>query len=153
MFEWIKKKSNDTASVGKKVVGTEEIKNSFEQVKGMAQVVLSPSQLIENSKNESFVDARNRLHVTEEDLLRNYKNYVYCFYISLLFCILCFLFILYSLFINKAIVTSLATLAILLLCGANCFKFSFRSFQIKHQKLCSVKEWWERSQEWFPKLP
>ena len=153
MFQWLKKKGNDTANLGKKLVGAEDIKKSFDEVKEMAKVVLSPKQQIENAKTESFVDARKRLHVTDENLIKNYRNYVHCFYISLLFCILCFLFMIYNLFINKEIVSSLATLAILLLCGANCFKFSFRSFQIKHQKLCSVKEWWERYQEWFPKLP
>lgn len=153
MFQWLKKKGSNTADFGKKVVGSEEIRKSFEEVKGMAKVVLSPKQQIENAKTESFVDARSRLHVTDEDLIRNYRNYVYCFYISLLFAVICFFALIYNLFINHAIVSSLAMLAIFLLCLANSFKFSFRSFQIKHQKLCSVQEWWVRSQEWFPKLP
>jgi intracellular multiplication protein IcmV len=153
MFGWIKKKGNDTATFGKKVVGTEEIKKSFEQAADMAKVVLSPKQQIENAKTESFVDAKKRLNVTDKDLMRNYKNYAYCFYISLIFSLLCFFFLIYNLFINQAIMSSLATLAIFCLCGVNCFKFSFRAFQIKHQKLCSVNEWWQRSQEWFPNIP
>lgn len=153
MFQWLKRKTNDTANFGKKAVGTEDIKKSFEEVKGMAQVVLSPKKQIENAKTESFVDAKKRLKVTDADLIKNYRNYAYCFYISLLFAVICFLALIYNLFVNQAIVSSLAMVAIFLLCLANCFKFSFRSFQIKHQKLCSVNEWWERSQEWFPKIP
>lgn len=152
MFEWVKRKGKNTANYGKKLVGTEEIKESFDQVKDMASVVLSPKKLIENAKTESFVDARKRLNVTDQTLLQNYKNFVYCFYISLFFSVLCFFYLIYNLFINQAIVSSLATLSILMLCAVNCFKFSFRAFQIKHQKLCSVKEWWNRANEWFPKL-
>jgi hypothetical protein len=78
---------------------------------------------------------------------------VYGFYTSLFFTLMCFSGILYNLFIQKSILSALTMSAILSLCLANCFKFSFRAFQIRHQKLCSAKEWWDRAGEWFPKLP
>lgn len=152
MFGWLKKKGQDSADFGKKVVGADEIKKSVENIKDMAGTVLSPKKLIQNAKTESFVEARMRLKITDEDLLKNYRNFAYCFYASLFFAILCFIFTAYNLFFKQQIVSSLATLAIFLLCMANCFKFSFRSFQIKHQKLSSVKDWWERSSEWFPSI-
>jgi len=153
MFGWVKKKSKDGANFSKKVLGVEEIEESVKNIKDMAGSVLSPKKQIQNAKKESFVDARQRLRITDEDLLRNYKNYAYCFYASLFFAILCFVFVIYNLFIRQQFVSSMATLAIFLLCLANCFKFSFRTFQIKHQKLSSVKDWWERANEWFPKIP
>lgn len=152
MFGWIKKKGQDSANFGKKVVGADEIKESVENIKHMAETVLSPKKLIQNAKTESFVEARMRLKITDEDLLKNYRNFSYIFYASLFFALLCLVFTFYNLFVKQQIMPSLATLAIFLLCLANCFKFSFRSFQIKHQKLSSVKDWWERSNEWFPSI-
>lgn len=153
MFQWLKRKGSSTADFGKKIVGAEDIENSFKEIKNMASTVLSPKKQIENAKNETFTDARKRLNVTEIDLLKNYKNFVYCFYISFIFTVFCFFGLLYNLFVNQQFISSIAILAILLLCIANSFKFSFRSFQIKHQKLCSVNEWWSRANEWFPAIP
>lgn len=153
MFQWIKRKGTNAKDFGKKVVGVEEIKKSVENLKDMATTVLSPKKQIENAKKETFVQAVDRLKITDEDLLRTYKNYIYCFYISFLFAVICFGVMIYNLFIRHQIISSLGTLSIFCFCLANCFKFSFRSFQIKHQKLSSVKDWWERAGEWFPNFP
>ena len=58
--------------------------------------------------------------------------------------------LLLDLFMDNNIMGGIATLSILCICLANSFRFSFRAFQIKHQKLCTVKEWFDRGNEWFP---
>lgn len=151
--DWAKRKGSDAKEYAKKIVGTEDIKKSSEDIKKMAKVILSPKKAIENSKKETFIQAKERLKVSDTDISNNYKNMVYGFYISFAFGVLCFIGILHSLFVRANILSALSMLAILGICLANSFKFSFRAFQIKHQKLCSVKEWWDRAGEWFPKLP
>lgn len=150
MFKWLKNRGKKTVDFSKKVVGAENIQETAEEIKEMAQTVLSPKKQLEKAKTESFQDAKVRLRLTDTDIIQVYKNYVYCFYIALLFSGISFGFLLYNLFINKQIFTSFGILAVMALCVANCFKFSFRAFQIKHQKLCSVKEWYERVNEWLP---
>lgn len=153
LFNWTKKKTGNIKELGKKVVGTEEIKESSNYIAKMANILLNPKNAVKNSKRETFLQAKERLKVSDLEIITNYKNMVYGFYISFLFALVCFIGILYNLFIQKSIFSALSMLAILALCLANSFKFSFRAFQIKHQKLCEVKNWWERSGEWFPKLP
>lgn len=151
LFDWAKKKSNNTYEFGKKIIGTEEISKNTNLIKEMIKT-LNPKEIKAKSKNESFLDAKKRLNVSELDIIKNYKNQVYSFYISLGFSLLCFMGTIYNLFILLNIIQSLSMLAIMLISLANCFRFSFRAFQIKHQKLCSIKEWWERSTEWIPKF-
>jgi hypothetical protein len=152
IFNWSKKKGTDAVDYGKKIVGADDIKESFSYIKQMAQII-NPKNAIKNAKKETFLQAKERLKVTDLEIIANYRNMVYGFYISFFFALICFLGIIYNLFIQKSIFSALSMLAVLSICLANCFKFSFRSFQIKHQKLCAVKDWWERAGEWFPKLP
>ncbi len=153
LFDWTKKTAKNNVDYGKKIVGTEQIKESFSLIGGMGKKIFSPKDAIKNAKKETFNEAKSRLKVTEADIIQNYRNMVYGFYVSFFFAILCFAGTIYNLFIQKNILGALSTLAILAVCLANSFRFSLRSFQIKHQKLCSAKDWWARENEWFPELP
>jgi hypothetical protein len=153
IFDWAKRKGAENANYAKKIVGTEDVKATSKEIMKMAKIVLNPKHAIENSKKETFLQAKERLKVTDAQIAQNYKNMVYSFYIAFGFSMLCFMGVLYSLFIKTSILSAFSMLAIFLMCLANSFKFSFRAFQIKHQKLVSVKEWWNRAGEWFPKLP
>jgi hypothetical protein len=149
LFSWGKKVTKTNVDAGKKIVGSEDIKKNAEFIKEMASKLTSTK----TNKTETFLDAKNRLKISDIDIAQNYKNQVYSFYVSLVCAILCFLGIIYNLFIVAKIMPALSMLAIMSVCLANSFRFSFRAFQIKHQKLCSTKEWWDRASEWFPKLP
>ena len=153
LFAWIKTKSKDNVDFGRKVSGIDDIKKTSTLISDVAKGLLNPKQTIEKSKKESFSQAKERLNVSDAEIIMNYRNIVYSFYVSIAFALICFLAIVYNLFIAVKIVPALSALAILAVCLGNAFKFSFRAFQIKHQKLCSVKDWWDRATEWFPKLP
>lgn len=153
LFNWAKTKTGNVKDLSKKVVGTDEIKDSSNYIAQMANILLNPKNATKNAKKETFSQAKERLKVTDLEIITNYKNMVYGFYISLFFASICFFGMLYNLFVQKSIFSAFSMLAILTVCLANCFKFSFRAFQIKHQKLCAVKDWWDRAGEWFPKFP
>lgn len=152
MFGWIKGKKDSGVDYGKKVIGAEAIKETNKAVVDMAKEYLSPKKMIENSRQETFEEARRRLGASDADLIQNYKNFALSFYISLFFAFACFIGFLYYIFIAKLIVASLAMLSIMSVCVVNSFRFSFRAFQIKHRKLCSVKDWWDRAGDWFPSI-
>ena len=147
MFGWIKKKGLNSVDYSKKVLSADEIKKNATDIKDMASILLQPTK---NTKTETFNDAKRRLNVNDLELIQVYKNYVYSFYVSLAFAIICFTLLMKYLFMDNNIMGGIATLSILCICLANSFRFSFRAFQIKHQKLCTVKEWFDRGNEWFP---
>ena len=148
MFGWIKKKGLNSVDYGKKVIAADEIKKNALDIKDMASVLLNPN--VPESKKESFNEAKRRLNVNDLELIQVYKDYVYSFYVSLVFGIISFTLLMKYLFMDNNIMGGIATLSILCICLANSFRFSFRAFQIKHQKLCTVKEWFDRGNEWFP---
>lgn len=156
MFKWIKKGtkevSEDIVDSGKNLLGTEAIAEASHEIKNMAKKVLSPKEMILNAKKETFKEAIFRQKVSELDLIQIYKNYTYVFYTSIFFAALLFAFLIYKLFFKHEVLISVSLLVFFLFCLANAFKFSFRSFQIKHKKLCGVEEWWDRPNEWFPPL-
>ena len=148
MFGWLKKSGIKSAHYSKKVIAAEEIKKNALDIKDMASILLNPHA--QDSKKESFNDAKKRLNINDLELIQVYKNYVYSFYVSLGFGLICFALLMKYLFMDNNIMGGIATLSILCICLANSFRFSFRAFQIKHQKLCTVKEWFDRGNEWFP---
>lgn len=156
MFKWVKSGtknvSENIVDGGKSLLGTESIAEASYEIKNMAKKVLSPKDMLKNAKKETFKDAIFRQGVSEVDLMQIYKNYTYVFYSSVLFAVILFAFLIYKLFFKHEILISVSLLVFFVFCLANAFKFSFRSFQIKHQKLCGVKEWWDRPNEWFPPL-
>lgn len=149
IFNWVSKKREDAKVTGKKIVNYDEIKKMNVDIKDMAANVLSPKNVIKNAKQENFQSAKKRLNVTDLDLIKNYNNFVYVLYIFLLFCVISIISMFYFL-LSAQIMSALISISILSFFIANSFKFSFRAFQIKHQKLCSVKEWFDRKEEWFP---
>lgn len=150
LFDWTKKKATDTVETGKKFVGTEEIKNNAVFIKDMATKLLNPKESLKGAKKETFIDAKNRLHINELDIIRVYKNNAYSFYISLIFAFVCIYVIAHNSFISFSFMGMLSGFSILLVCLAQCFRFSFRAFQIRHQKLCSPSDWLKRPSEWLP---
>jgi hypothetical protein len=156
MFNWLKKGIKNTSEKivdnGKKLFGSETIVETSIEIKNMAKKTLSPKEAIKNAKKETFIEAIKRQKITDLELLQIYKNYVTIFYISIGFAIFLFIFLIYKLFIKNEILDSISVLVFFIFCLVNAFKYSFRSFQIKHQKLCAVKEWWDRPNEWFPSL-
>lgn len=156
MFNWLKKGTkNVSESVvdgGKNLLGTESIVEATNEIKTMAQKVLSPKDTIKNAKKETFKEAIARQKISDLELLQIYKNYVMIFYISIGFAAILFSLLIYKLFIKNEMLISISLVVFFVFCLVNAFKYSFRSFQIKHQKLCAVKEWWDRPNEWFPSL-
>ena len=151
-FNWLKEKGKGAAGYGKKIADIDNVQKNAKDIGGLAGKLLNPKKIIENSRKETFIEAKNRLSVSDVEIIQNYKNQVYSFYISMFFALICFVGILYNLFALRSILGALSMLSVLAICLANSFRFSFRAFQIKHQKLCSVKEWWDRASEWFPKV-
>lgn len=129
-----------------------EVRETAVDIKQMWVKVLSPKDAIKNARQETFREATTRLGLTEIDLIQNYSVCSYIFYIALFFTGICFIGAIYELFVKHNVFSAMAVLSIMSWCLANSFKYSFRAFQIKHRKLCSVKEWWVRENEWFPKI-
>lgn len=151
IFDWTKKKASDAKETGKKVIAAEEIKENAVFIGEMAKKLLNPKEVLKDAKQETFLEAKKRLSISEIDLIKNYTNYSRAFYASLIGGMVC-LFVLSMNLVNFNIMGIAASLSILAVCAANAFKFSFRAFQIKHQKLCPVKDWLDRPGEWFPKI-
>lgn len=151
-FDWTKKKGKKNLEDGKNILNYKEISGTAAEIKKMANMALNPNSAIKNSKKETFQQAKERLKVNDYDLKSVYKNYAIIFYISLLAMFVCFCGVLYSLFVLKSFISFLSMFVIMFVSLTNAFRYSFRAFQIKHQKLCSVKEWWDRASEWLPKI-
>ena len=156
MFKWLKKStkavSTNVVDTGKDLLGSNTIAQAGNEIKIMAETILSPKETIKNAKTETFKEAMIRKNVSEVDLVLIYKNYTYIFYISITFAVLLLVPLFYKLFYRHEVFTSITLLIFFIFCMANAFKYSFRAFQIKHRKLCNVNEWWERAGEWFPSL-
>ena len=151
MFGWLKKGSKSVVDNGKQLIGTESLIETGKEVKSAAKIILSPKEKIKNARKETFKEAMLRQGINEIDLAQIYKNYSQIVYISIVMFIFLLGFVFYSLFFKQQIITSISGLVFCAFCLVNAFKYSFRSFQIKHQKLCSVKEWYDRPNEWIPK--
>lgn len=151
MFGWLKKGSQSVVESGKQLLGTESLVETGKEVKSAARAILSPAEKIKNAKKETFKEAMLRQGINEIDLTQIYKNYSQIFYISMFMFVLLLGFVFYSLFFKGQIMSAISGLVFCAFCLVNAFKYSFRSFQIKHQKLCSVKEWYDRPNEWIPK--
>ncbi len=152
MFGWIKNKGNETVDYAKKVVGTEEVVKNAKDISSMGKRLLTPSFMIKNARQETFEEAKRRLGVDDIHIKAVRKNYVTSFYICIAFAVLCLATLGYSALVAHSVIQALASLSIGAACMANAFRFSFRSFQIKHRSLCAVKDWYDRPNEWFPKF-
>lgn len=133
----------------KKFLGTEHIEKSHSEIKNMASVYLSPNKEIKNARVENFKQALERNGTTPKQLENIYKNYLLSFYIAICAFSFLIIFAFYQIMAGNGIISALACLSIALLSLANAFKFSFRCFQIKYQKLCSIKDYLN-NKEFFP---
>lgn len=152
MFGWMKNKGAQSVDYAKKVVGTEELSKNAEDIFSMAKRLLTPASMIRNARQETFEEAKRRLGVDDIHIKAVYKNYVTSFYICIVFAALCLATFFYSVLVSGSVIQALASLSIGAACMANAFRFSFRSFQIKHRSLCAVKDWYDRPNEWLPKF-
>ena len=132
-----------------KMVGFEAIKDGATYIKTTSKHLLNPKEAIKNARVETFEQAVSRLGVSDEDLKKNHNNFTTTFWVSFVFAMFC----LYNIFnygIGGHLLSALASFSIMLVCLANCFKYSFRAFQIRHRNLCSAKVFLNRFNEWFP---
>lgn len=132
-------------------INYEELKSTTGVIKDLASDAFSPKNLIKNAKVENFEKAIADRGLTDFDLISLYKNYSMIFYISIVAMAICFGFSIYLSLVNFSILMLGSLLSIMLVCGANAFKFSFRAFQIKHRKLCSVSDYLAKK-EFFPEF-
>lgn len=151
MINWIKSLGKRTTDYTAKVVNVEEIKSNASFLKEAGTTLLLPGKTIKNARVETFDEAVRRQGLNDGHLTQVHFNYSASFYVSAFFGAVCI-----ALFANAlvagSVMYSLSTLAIFLVCLANAFRFSFRTFQIRHKRLCSVSEWFARKNEWFPPL-
>jgi len=147
--DWFAKRGQAVTDKTKKLVGYETTKQFTSDTKTIATVVLTPKKAIREARNEQFSDAVKRLGVTEDDLKLNYKNFAWLCWVSLAFAIFS-LTIGTSFLFHAKVFEGISAISIATFCLANSFKFSFRSFQIKHQSLCSVRTWCATRAEWLP---
>ncbi len=92
-------------------------------------------------KPESFVEAVDRLHLSDKDLKVRFDSCRNTFVVFFVFAVLLALYTLYLLF-HGVFMGALLALAVTVLIGMHAFKYHFWMFQIKHKKLgCSFNEW------------
>lgn len=151
MLNWIKSLGKRTTDYTAKVVNAEEIKSNASFLKEAGATLLLPGKTLRNARVETFDEAVRRQGLNDTHLTQVNFNYSASFYVSAFFGAICI-----ALFANAlvagSVMYSLSTLAIFLVCLANAFRFSFRTFQIRHKRLCSVSEWFARKNEWIPPL-
>lgn len=113
-----------------------------------ARKVLDP-RTVKKGKEESFSNAVQRLNIKESDLRAAYKNYLFKFYLGIS------LFLL-ALFFGLKISISSSYFALAPMIGAmaiaisQIFEGSFRCYQINRRELCSVTQWRQNFDNFFP---
>jgi hypothetical protein len=147
--QWFSARSTAATEKAKKFVAYETTKKFATDTKEIAATVLSPKKAVAQARHEKFADAMKRLNVSEDDLKANYRNFAWLCWISLGFSLFLLVVTVASM-AQSEIFQGAACLSITAFCLANAFKFSFRAFQIKHQKLCAVKTWYHNKGEWLP---
>ena len=74
MFGWLKKKSKKIVNDSGDLIGVKSIINNSAEIKDMAKNVFSPKEQIKNAREETFKEAKERLQVTDSDLVLVYKK-------------------------------------------------------------------------------
>jgi intracellular multiplication protein IcmV len=147
--EWFAKRGQAATDKTKKIVAFEATKQFTNDTREIAATMLNPSKAIAEARIEKFTEAVKRLGVTEDDLKNNYKNFAWLCWISLSFAVFSLSIGIFFTF-HASLLQGVAMVSIAAFSLANAFKFSYRAFQIRHQKLCGVKPWLQRSKEWLP---
>lgn len=146
---FFKRRAENVKKDVKENINYEELKTASSIIKDMAGDAFSPRNQIRNAKVENFEKAVQDRGLTDHDLIALYKNYSLIFYISLVAMLVCFTFALYLSLTSFSILVLLSLISIMIVCAANAFKFSFRAFQIKYRKLCSVADYLAKK-DFFP---
>lgn len=156
MAGWFRNKIKNgvfnTKDTAKKVINYEEAKQNWNVIKDMYYKMLKPGSINNAPVKKTFHETVLEQGLTQSDLNQIYFNYAISFYISAFFAILCLSSGAYSAFVNASFIGFLLGLSIFTVCLASMFRFSFNAFKIRHQKFCSVQDWWNNSNQWFPKL-
>jgi intracellular multiplication protein IcmV len=153
MFKWLRGKMKNgvtgTVDTSKKLVGYENSRAFAADTITIAKQLLNPQHSISRARTETFAEAQARLKVTDEDLVRNLRNFAWISLISLAFALFLAAIVVGSIVFGNFFQTFVG-FSIMLLCLANAFKYSFRAFQIKHKNLCGVDLWLKSKCEWIP---
>ena len=100
---------------------------------------------------ETFEQAKSRLNVSEDEIEKVRNNYVLITWIFWFFTIVSFGTVIYSLFGHHSVLGSLVPLVLSAYGATAILRYSFRAYQIKVRKLCSLKEFINVG-EFFPKI-
>lgn len=118
----------------------EDIKASVGVAKGSVKV-----------NKENFEQAKERLNVSDLEIEKVRNNYVLVSWIFWLLTITSFGTSIYSLFGYHSILGALVPLVMAIYGATGILKYSFRAYQIKARKLCSLKEFISVG-EFFPRM-
>lgn len=145
MFKSMK---NKAVSLSRAWIGYSAIKEQHSQIKKMASVLKPKSikQIREESRCETFEEAKTRLKVTNKDISKNYYNYMYMFYFSLLMLTVCFVMLVKYLYIDQQLMPNiLGFIGVSVLFAAASVRYSFLCYQIKNKTLCSFNKFLDSS--------
>lgn len=128
-----------------------QVKESKERLKPLVEFYdpRNIKKIKENARVETYEKAKIRLNVNESDIDTNHMIFCVVFNIMLVF--LTGLIIAGLVYMYQGhIIQSLECFSISSLCFSCAFTFSFRAYQIRIRKLCSVKEYMESPSNWIP---
>lgn len=149
MFGWVKDKGKSIYDTGKKVIGTEEIKNNFNYIKEAGSILIrrpEQSKLIKaDSKiKKTFTEYVREENITEEQLVVMSRNATIAYYIATLGTIMCVIFAFLSFMMGKSILDMIMQFATCFAIGSLLFvcslRFAFDSYQIRKKELMSFRE-------------
>jgi hypothetical protein len=144
---FFKRRTEKVADLGKRVVGTEEIKTNWGFIEGLWKALGRKNQKV--TREETFSNAYRRLKLTEERLAEVYKGYVFRFYLFYGLMMATVLFMAYSMATGEWF-TMVACLGFLAVCGALSFQASFRALQLRMREMAPISVWTSSPSEWFP---
>ena len=150
LFNWVSTKTTNSANrlkgFARRISSADELEKNGEFIVGMVKdLSASPEQ----SRQETFASAYQRLNLTEERLAEAYNYYGLRFNIFLFFFVLgLFLGVWYAFSMSIA---ALASIGFLAFCAAHLFIASFRMLQIRRRELLPVSYWVSVPGEWWPK--
>lgn len=127
-----------------------QVKESKERLKPLVEFYdpRNVKKIKENSRVETYEQAKLRRGVSEADLDRNYRNFVIISYISIIVSIVSLGFLPYNILLGRYL-PSCAWFFVFCWFGANSFKYSFRAYQIRFRKLCSCSEFLNDKENWI----
>lgn len=102
------------------------------------------------SRIETFEQAQTRLNVSNTDIKAVEKNYIILAWLMTFFGVVCFGQAVYQLFFGASLMKGFASAVFLFYFSVMTFHYSFRVFQIRKRKLCSLREFLD-SGEFIPR--